>query len=177
MEHFPTETSAPADGVARAMLAGFGAMVLLRSKLFTVRQTDGTEIAVGPALALDQLLSAVNRDIDRRRAAHRHRLVTEAAEALAPYDFVESVRFLRPALLAFQTLDQNERTALNASLAGLQKDPDIVGQPSTIKYKYFFFDLLTTCGEQTFTSIYTDLFVHLQAMTSPGARSAAPPSP
>lgn len=169
MEHFPTQTAAPADGVARVILAGTGAMVVLRAKLFTVRQTDGGEIAVGPALALDQVLNAVNRDIDRRRAAHRHRLITAAAEALAPYDFIESVRFLRPALLAFQALDQNERTALNASLAELQKDPDIAAQPSTIKYKYFFFDLLTTCGERTFHSIYADLLAHLQAMTPPAA--------
>lgn len=44
MEHFRKETGAPDDGVARAMLAGFGAMVVLRTKLFTVRQADGTDV-------------------------------------------------------------------------------------------------------------------------------------
>lgn len=178
MEHFPQQTASPDDGVARVLVAGTGAMVVLRSKLFTLRQAEGEEIAVGPALALDQVLNAVNRDIDRRRAARRHRLVTMAAEALAPYDFAESVRFLRPALLAFQTLEQSERTALNASLAELQRDPDIAAQPSTIKYKYFFFDLLTTCGEQTFNAIYADLLTHLRAMPIPAPAAApAPPAP
>lgn len=168
MEHFHAETHAPADGVARAMIAGTGAMVVLRSKLFTVRQPDGSEIAVGPALALDQVLAAVNRDIDRRRAARRHRLVSRCAEELAPYDIGEAVQFLRPALLAFQSLDQAERLALNASLVAIEKDDAIRAQNNEVKYKYFLFDLLTTSGEQTFSSLYLDLLAHLRRM---------PPSP
>ena len=82
------------------------------------------------------------------------------------------MRFLRPALLAFQSLEQNERTALNESLTVLQKDEDIRTQNNEIKYKYFFFDLLTTCGEQTFNSIYADLLEHLQRV-----QAAAPPTP
>lgn len=165
MEHFHTETGAPEDGVARSLLAGAGAMVVLRSKLFTVRQPDGSDIAVGPALAIDRLLAAVNRDIDRLRASRRHRLVTRHAEALARYDVAEAIGFLRPAILAFQSLDPAERTALNESLATLEKDADLQGLRPELRYKYFFFDLLTTCGERTFLSIYADLERHLRRIT------------
>jgi hypothetical protein len=161
MEHFRAELNAPADGVARVLIAGFGAMVILRSKLLTVRQADGTDIAVGPALALDSLLAAVNRDIDRGRAARRHRLVTGCAEEIARYDFDTAVNFLRPSILAFQSLDPAERSALNESLTVLRNDQEIRAQPVATRYKYFFFDLLTTCGERTFLSIYDDLKRHL----------------
>ena len=166
MEHFRRDIDAPDDGVARALLAGTGAMVVLRAKLFTVRQPDGTDIAVGPALAIDRLLAAVNRDIDRQRASRRHRLVTLHAERLAGYDVAEAIAFLRPAILAFQSLDPAERTALNESLATLENNAELQKQRPEVRYKYFFFDLLTTCGERTFLSIYTDLERHLRRITA-----------
>jgi hypothetical protein len=71
LQTFPTELHAPSTPVPLVMLAGFGAMVVIRTKLLTVHQPGGTDVAVGPAFILDTMLSAINRDVDRRRALQR----------------------------------------------------------------------------------------------------------
>src|SRR5215470_2923368 len=41
------------DYVLTAVFAGFGAMAVFRSKLFTYRTDDGKDIAIGPSIVLD----------------------------------------------------------------------------------------------------------------------------
>lgn len=55
---------------ARVLIAGFGAVVVLRSSLFRVR-VDQSDISVGPAAVLDVLLRVADRDVDRTRALMR----------------------------------------------------------------------------------------------------------
>jgi hypothetical protein len=50
--------------------AGFSAMVLLRSSLFTVR-IGSQDVDTGPAAVLQQLLAALDRQIDRREGQLR----------------------------------------------------------------------------------------------------------
>lgn len=64
------------DGVRlrSAFTAGLGAAVVLRARAFSAR-VDGADIAVGPGFVVDQLLTILDRQIDRRRALERTRLV------------------------------------------------------------------------------------------------------
>lgn len=61
-----------------AIVAGFGAMVVFRSKLFTFKSSDGNEYPIGPAIVLDTILKMIDSKIDRRRATERQTRVYDA---------------------------------------------------------------------------------------------------
>ena len=54
----------------QVMIAGFGALTLFRSSLFTVH-IGGSDVQVGPAAFLQIILGAVDRAVDRTRAEQR----------------------------------------------------------------------------------------------------------
>ncbi|NVB41205.1 hypothetical protein G6O69_25425 [Pseudenhygromyxa sp. WMMC2535] len=63
----------------RAMLAvmgGLGAAVILRSRVFTAQLGD-EQVSIGPGYVVDQLLSIIDAQIDRRRALQRVKIVVE----------------------------------------------------------------------------------------------------
>ena len=62
-----------------AAIAGLSAAVVLRSKVFTARLGDES-ISIGPGYIVDQLLGIIDRQIDRRRALQRVRIVTRVME-------------------------------------------------------------------------------------------------
>jgi hypothetical protein len=55
---------------AQIIVAGFGAMAILRSSLFTAH-IDDKDIPIGPSSFLQIILDAADRDVDRRRAQSR----------------------------------------------------------------------------------------------------------
>jgi len=68
--------SAPAGSgrLTQVLVAGFGAMALFRSSLFTVR--IGTQdVGVGPSSVLQIFLAAVDRAVDRKRAEQRNSII------------------------------------------------------------------------------------------------------
>jgi hypothetical protein len=66
---FGTNTDESRD-VVQVLAAGLGSLVVLRSSLFAVRVGDH-DVAVGPALLLNNLLSVADRSVDRIRATDR----------------------------------------------------------------------------------------------------------
>jgi hypothetical protein len=54
----------------RVLVAGFSAVALFRSSLFTVRVGD-RDVPIGPAAALQQLLATLDREVDRHLAGRR----------------------------------------------------------------------------------------------------------
>lgn len=73
-------TFGAADGVQQdllqAMIAGAGALALLRTKLFSASYQGGS-YAWGPSRVLEQLLGVADRQVDRSQAEHRSRTVSE----------------------------------------------------------------------------------------------------
>jgi hypothetical protein len=57
LQVFPNELHAPANPVLLVVVGGFGAMVVIRTKLLTVHQPGGTDVAVGPAFLPDTLVN------------------------------------------------------------------------------------------------------------------------
>jgi len=157
LEYYPEVFSPPADGLTRTLLAGFGAMLVLRSKLLTLRQPGGTDVEVGPAFVVDSLLTAVNRDVDRRRAEGRIALVTRMARRFAAHPFEHSAPHLRGALLAFQTMDAEERTRLSNTIRTMLSDPELIKLSDEVKYAMIGYDYLTAFGEQTFICAFDEL--------------------
>lgn len=68
--------------LVQALVAGFGAMVFFRSALFTVKVGE-TDVAVGPALFFQILLTATDRQCDRERAEPRSELVAEIMKGVS----------------------------------------------------------------------------------------------
>ncbi|NKE45812.1 hypothetical protein HB662_13555 [Roseomonas frigidaquae] len=171
LEYYPEVFAPPADGLTRTLLAGFGAMLVLRSKLLTLRQPGGTDVEVGPAFVVDSLLTAVNRDVDRRRAERRIGLVTRMARRFSAHPFEQSAPHLKGALLAFQTMDAEERTRLSNTIRTMLSDPEIVALSNEVKYAMIGYDYLTAFGEQTFICAFDEL--ERSILATP----ASPPAP
>jgi hypothetical protein len=75
------------DDLMRSIVAGFGAMVIMRSKLFNFKTEGGEDYAIGPDAVLSTFLSSVDRKIDRYRSLRRQKVVFDrAAEITNPVD-------------------------------------------------------------------------------------------
>jgi hypothetical protein len=71
------------DAAKLAMIAGFGALAVLRASLLKLRMNSGEDISVGPAVIIEQLLSVVDRSVDRHLAKRRSRIASELAVGFA----------------------------------------------------------------------------------------------
>jgi hypothetical protein len=164
--HFPQLGWSDTDWLTNMVLGGTGAMVLIRTKLFTVHQPGGQDVAVGPAVAVETLFALANRRVDRWRAAQRHKLVAERAEILNSYSFDRAVPFLQATALAFQNLDEGELKRLADDYERLQKNDAFKGLPAQIKFMSVGFDLLTAFGEEAFLEVFDRLETYLKSPPS-----------
>lgn len=162
------------DTLRRVIVAGFGAMVILRARLFSLRTGSGGELAIGPALALDYLLGMVNREVDRARASDRHRMVVERATKLKNYRFDRAAPYLLNAMGAFQALDLDDRERIAKTIQELTENAAWQPLPDLIKFATVGFSLLTAFGERVFATVFDALEVYLCGL---GAADPARPAP
>lgn len=139
------------DALFRATVAGTAAMLVMRSNLFRLKNGDGAEVAVGPALALDSLMAMVNREVDRARATRRLEMVVDRAMRLRAYDFTVSAQFISASMQAFQDLDPADRQRITDVLKSLETD--LATLPTMIKYAAVGFELLTVAGDGMFAAV------------------------
>lgn len=142
--------------VLNAIAVGTGAMLFLRSKLFTIRSENGNQTAFGPQIILDALLVVLDRGIDRQRAAARHKLVNDHLAGVSK--FADTVAFFQMSLLSFQNLTENEKAQLVAIIDEYDKDTAWSDQ---LKVMAVGFAILTIAGEGNFTDFVTRLKTHL----------------
>lgn len=138
------------DQLATAILAGFGAMVILRSKFFTLRTDKGEDIPVGPDAAISAFLNAADRGVDRHRANQRLRVVSrvasenhQATSALAIKEYVQVQ------LAAFQNLSTAEKAALLEMIEEIYQ----TDYPDQLKLQGLCYGLLGIAGEKTFSEM------------------------
>jgi hypothetical protein len=172
LAEFHTELHAPDNNVLRVILAGTGAMVVVRTKIFTVRQPSGSDIAVGPAFILDTMLSAINREVDRRRAQMRVERVARGATAFGIYAYDSAVDFLAASLAAFQNLDTDITKKLDSDLRRLATDSKLAVLDDEVKFLIAGYSLLTEFGDRAFDAVFTSLAAYLKVHGRP-----APPEP
>lgn len=161
MRHFKLAGVDPSkpdqDLVLQALLAGTGAMVVIRSKLFTIRQPGGNDVSFGPAFAVDTFLSSINREVDRRRVPDRNRRVAQRAHALRHCSFKEAAPFLTSALAAFQDMDEDDAKRLRDEFISLASDEAYAAYTDEVKFYLVGFDILTVFGEKAFDSLFDSL--------------------
>jgi hypothetical protein len=165
MRHFQLAGIRPNDPnpdlVMQALLPGSGAMIVIRSKLFTIRQPGGSDVSFGPAFAVDTFLSGINREVDRRRVPDRNSRVAARAHALRGYSFQLAAPFLTSALAAFQDMDEEDAKRLRDEYLALEKNEKFVSYTDEVKFYLVGFDILTVFGENAFDSLFDSLTHYL----------------
>jgi hypothetical protein len=104
----------------RFLVAGFGAMALFRSSLFTVR-VGSQDVGIGPAGFLTVILAACDREVDRQQASDRADKVGKIMADVSYSKAADSLPAVAVALM--QNLDPAEQTALSVALEKLQREP------------------------------------------------------
>ncbi len=100
-------------GWAQVVVAGFGAMAILRASLFTVQVGDEA-VPIGLKRYLDVLLAAVDRAVDRKRAEERGKAVGEIMENVS---FEKAYQALPAYCLALlQNLPQEDQDLLGKKI-------------------------------------------------------------
>ncbi|MBZ5655986.1 MAG: hypothetical protein LAO56_12010 [Acidobacteriia bacterium] len=178
---FPAAQDPP---LLAAIVAGFGAMAVLRSKLFVFRSDDGKDIPIGPDLVISSVLRIVDRKIDRLRAARRQQLVFELAKRIAAVmgsesDFDNPNSFVSISLASFQNLSTEEKQQIVIKSEELREK--LKGKPSLFKAMVLGFVVLDIAGEENFRAIMQDLEEYLRSIApvkpiSGSGRPTGPPS-
>ena len=155
------------DGILMAIVAGFGAMVILRSKLFLYHSGDGKEIPIGPDLVADRMLKVIDRKIDRQRAAARELLVFDLMHKYTKYGVTSE--FFRISLGSFQNLSEEEKVDYKQKAEQLEKLP----LSETLKVMALGFLFLDLSGEANLRDVCAILDQHLAAPDPPPAPPTA----
>lgn len=103
-----------------AITAGFGSAVIIRARLFSARIGD-QDVAVGPGYVVDQLLSILDRQIDRKRALERTGIVTSSVTGV---DFERSSKMVSTLILgSTQNLSPQEQKRLANRIREIRSQP------------------------------------------------------
>lgn len=157
------------DKLLTAVVAGFGAMAILRSKFFTFRTERGEDVAVGPDAVVAAFLSAADRGVDRSRAADRLNLVFEWASRIQ--DPKSSGEFMQVALGAFQNLSTDEKRELVSFFESTAKLP----YPDDLKLQAMSYYILGITGERNFSRVMRNLEDYARG-SQDAERGKGPPS-
>ena len=163
---FPTAT---ADWLLRAFWAGFGAMVVMRSKLFIFRSDDGKDYPIGPAIVMESFLRMLDRKIDRFRASRRQARVFTAMSDIT--DFKTAADYLSASLLSFQNLSAEEK----AEISTVIKEYTTAPWPTALKCAALGLAFLTIAGEENFDQVIGNLRTYFATLAAqPGGQAGGP---
>ena len=164
------------DRLLASILAGFGSMVVMRSKLFSFKTEAGEVYSVGPEAVLAIFLSSVDRQIDRYRASRRQELVYDQTFDIA--DAMNAPAFLRAFLVSYQNLSGDEKQKINADIKDTYASQELA--TPLLKFMAVAFGFLNIMGEKNFKALILQLkrYQKLEAskMTEPISRLPVTPS-
>jgi hypothetical protein len=113
-------TLSPLDG---ALLSGFGAMALLRSKFLTFRTKSDEEIPIGLDVVVRKLLDVADRGVDRSQSHDRWKAIFDNLKIITdPSAFEDLVAFLRTVLKGYQGVSSDELTTFDMTITELKSD-------------------------------------------------------
>ena len=153
-----------------AVAAGFGAMVIFRSKLFTFKSADGNEYPIGPAIVLDTILKMIDSKIDRRRATDRQTRVFNAMFAIK--DFPNVADYIGASLLSFQNLSAEDKKQIGS----LINEYKTSSWPDSLKNIGLGFAFLTLAGEANFDIVVSNIKTYIKGQAD-AALSGKPMQP
>lgn len=162
-----------------AFAAGFGAMVVMRSRIAVIKTADGKDESIGPDYVLKIILRTVDLKIDRWRAGARQQILANNLQKIIDLgDFPSAWKYLSASLLAFQNLDETQKKMLSDTYNDYQAQ---TGVPEGIKQLALGFIFLTLVGEAHFDTVLNNaktLMKKTQASSDPQNQSLpGPPKP
>ncbi len=137
-------------GWAQVVVAGFGAMALLRASIFNVRDGENV-ISIGPSRFLEIVLASVKDAVDRKRAEQRGVAVSEIMKDV---DF-EKAWMALPAYCfgLLQNLPQEEQDKFGKKLALLANTP----MSARVKTLLLGLTLMNLVGEKVLATAVKNL--------------------
>jgi hypothetical protein len=121
------------DRLLAALIAGFGAMALIRSKLINLPASeDGSPSGLGPDWLVTSLLGVMDAGIDRERSVERQQLVVDRVRQL-PLAEIDGAKarirdFLIVSIASFQNLNDAQKAELKTvveDIVALEQDTDL----------------------------------------------------
>lgn len=147
-------------GWAQVVVAGFGAMALLRASIFTVREGERV-IPIGPSRFLEVVLASVKDSVDRKRAEQR---------GISVSDIMKDVDFQKAwvALPAYcfgllQNLPQEEQDKFGKKMALLANAP----MSDRVKSLLLGLSLMNLVGEKVLATAVRNLDKEIRADPPP----------
>ncbi len=137
------------DYFLTAVIAGFGAMAVFRSKLFTYRTDDGKDVAIGPSIVLDTIFKTIDAKIDRSRATARQVRIFDQL-----HDFESMANYIEASLFSFQNLSQDDKTQIKTVLDQYRQ---MTAWPGTLKCMGLGFAFLNIAGDENFDRVVNNL--------------------
>lgn len=168
---YPKAILAPISGdpLMAALTAGFGAMFILRSKLFIFRADDGKEYPIGPSIVVETVLRMLDRKIDRLRASKRQQRVFEKMKDIT--NFNGAAAYLEASLLSFQNLSDQDKGEISGVLKQYR---DMTAWPETLRTMAVGFAFLTIAGEENFDQVIANLKSYLDALPKQSPTTTTP---
>lgn len=160
------------DKLKAAIVAGFGATLVMRSNLALIKTPDNKEIPIGPDLVIRILLQIIDTNIDRLRAVERQRILQQNFAKIQELgSFENSFPFLFNSLLAFQNLDNILKEQLSTTFENYKK----IDAPEDVKRLALGFVFLTVVGESNFEAIVKRA-VEIKQLAEARAATLPPPA-
>jgi hypothetical protein len=133
--------------VTQVLTAGFGSAALFRSSLFNVAIGDQF-VGIGPSAVLNVILTAADREVDRRRADIR---AADTAEIMAGFSFNKGAEtLLKYCIATMQNLTSAEARAVESRIYEL-RDQKNKALPDAVKSYILGLELLTLVGKHVLT--------------------------
>jgi len=110
------------DAIKVVLMCGLGSLALLCASVFKARVHD-TDVSVGPAIVIEQILKVVDRAIDRKLAEQRANIV---AEFVPKVDFAsQGMALCSVSLALLQNHTADEKAKIEAVYEELKANDDI----------------------------------------------------
>jgi len=160
-----------ADAVrwTQVLAAGFGAMAVFRTSLFTIRVGD-QEIGVGPISFLQVVLSTADRAVDRARAKDRSAAVKAAMKGIA---FQKAYQALPAYAFALMQNLPEEDQQLFARQVGLLASAEM---DEDVKTLILGLALMNLVGRDVLIAAVNSLREDIQKVASPEPTLTTPPA-
>lgn len=156
-------------GFPAAMVAGFGSMAVMRSKFFVYTSEDGKDVSVGPEIVLDIFMKTVDKQIDRKQAIRRQKLITQQLEGIM--NFSKVVEYFDTAILSFQHMTPEDTQGWKQEMEKL----DASDLPEKVKIYALGYALLNITGEGHFKHCVEELKKYINGNSQD--EPASTPSP
>lgn len=144
-------TTSSIDSLRYAVFVGFGAMVIIRAKLFNLKLEGGEKLGIGPDFVIDTFLSLMDRQVDRRRAYERAAVVKEAMKGI---DF-QKAKMPVIALMtrSMQNITESEMKELGRRVKETELAPELSNQEKAYALGFMVLDL---AGEGFFKKVFDE---------------------